>query len=153
MSESERKQIRIRKAAWPDMPGVLAIERECFPTPWIEAMYGVELSREAAVFLAADDDDGLAGYLCAWAVEEEGHILKIAVRPEKARRGIGRALMDALAAEFMRRGVREMWLEVRAGNTAARSFYADLGFSEQGGRRRYYSDTGEDAVIMLKRLD
>ena len=45
-----------------------------------------------------------------------------------------------------------IFLEVRERNRAARSLYASLGFLPVGGRRAYYADTGEDAVILLKKI-
>jgi ribosomal-protein-alanine N-acetyltransferase len=41
-----------------------------------------------------------------------------------------------------------MTLEVRTSNTAAQKLYQGFGFAPAGVRRRYYSDNGEDALIM-----
>ena len=41
-----------------------------------------------------------------------------------------------------------MHLEVRSSNHAARKLYENFGFAVQGVRRNYYTETGEDAVIM-----
>lgn len=45
-------------------------------------------------------------------------------------------------------GLVEVTLEVRASNHGARAFYRRHGFAETGLRPGYYSDNGEDAVIM-----
>jgi len=42
-------------------------------------------------------------------------------------------------------GVR---LEVRSSNSAARKLYENFGFVVDGVRHGYYSDTGEDALMM-----
>jgi ribosomal-protein-alanine N-acetyltransferase len=39
-------------------------------------------------------------------------------------------------------------LEVRRGNDAAQALYQKYGFDVVGERRRYYRDTGEDALLM-----
>jgi ribosomal protein S18 acetylase RimI-like enzyme len=45
-----------------------------------------------------------------------------------------------------------MFLEVRAGNIAARRLYRRLGFRDLGVRRGYYGP-GQDAIVMELRLD
>ena len=64
--------------------------------------------------------------------------------------GIGRALLAELLAEAERRGVRELFLEVRADNPAARGLYASMGFREIGVRPRYYQPEDVDAVVMKR---
>jgi len=39
-------------------------------------------------------------------------------------------------------------LEVRAGNLGAQALYAELGFRVAGRRTNYYTDDGEDALVM-----
>ena len=41
-----------------------------------------------------------------------------------------------------------MTLEVRASNSVAQNLYRKYTFKEMGVRRRYYSDNGEDALVM-----
>ena len=48
----------------------------------------------------------------------------------------------------MDRHAREATLEVRLSNLAARRLYEKYGFRPVGIRPRYYSDNGEDALIM-----
>jgi ribosomal protein S18 acetylase RimI-like enzyme len=61
--------------------------------------------------------------------------------------GLGRGLMHALITQARRRGVAELFLEVRADNPIARTLYESLGFEQIGLRRRYYRG-GIDAVLM-----
>ncbi|MEZ4437105.1 MAG: ribosomal protein S18-alanine N-acetyltransferase [bacterium] len=96
------------------------------------------------------DDGGPIAWLEYRVVEDEADLAEIAVAPRARRQGLGRRLVDHLVAEARARGVARIYLEVRAGNAAARALYAATGFSPCGRRRRYYSD-GEDAV--LYRLD
>jgi len=145
------KRIMIRRAEPADLPGIMEIERVSFPTPFSEASYEAEMGREISVFLVVEEAGRIAGYIFAWAVVFEGDVLKIAVAPERRRQGLGKLLMEALEQEFVRRGVKEMWLEVRENNQAARSFYLGLGFCEVVVRHGYYTDTGEDAVVMMRR--
>ena len=50
-------------------------------------------------------------------------------------------------------GARYLTLEVRPSNEPALKLYGELGFEVVGVRPRYYSDNGEDALVMVKPLD
>src|SRR5205085_10430405 len=84
----------------------------------------------------------------AWSVMDEAHITTIGVHPDHRRHGIGERLFATLLEEAAERGVRRASLEVRESNRAAQSLYAKYGFVPIARRRRYYSDTGEDAIVM-----
>lgn len=89
---------------------------------------------------------GYAGLL-APSGGDQGDIQTIAVDPAARGIGLGRGLMHALITESRRRGIADLFLEVRADNPIARSLYESLGFVEIGVRRGYYRN-GVDAVMM-----
>jgi ribosomal-protein-alanine N-acetyltransferase len=93
-----------------------------------------------------------AGFVLARAAGGEAEILTLAVLPAARRRGLGGALMAAALAGAALRGAAAMFLEVAAGNAAARGLYHGLGFAEVGRRRRYYPD-GSDALVLRRDLD
>jgi len=93
------------------------------------------------------------GYLHFWTVAGELSLLSMAVVPELRQRGLGRALMQFLEGRSASVGCARLQLEVRVGNAAARSLYSACDYLEVGRRTGYYSDTGEDAVLMTKVLD
>jgi ribosomal-protein-alanine N-acetyltransferase len=127
---------------------VIAIERRSFPTPWSLAMFVLELSKSPGVCLAAVQRDELLGYLVCSRYDRVWHLMNIAVDPVERRQGLGFRL---LAAMLERAGSDEPYtLEVRASNTAAIALYERFGFRSAGTRRRYYSDTGEDAMVMWR---
>jgi ribosomal-protein-alanine N-acetyltransferase len=95
----------------------------------------------------------LIGYLFVRVVASEMHLLKIAVTPRWRRRGVAAWAMKQCFQKARRKGAQRMILEVRASNRKALGLYAKLGFSRIGIRHQYYSDTGEDALVMAKRLD
>lgn len=77
----------------------------------------------------------------------EGEVLTLAVRPAARRSGVGRGLMDGLAAEAARRGAEVLFLEVAEPNWPARALYEAMGAALVGRRRRYYPD-GADALVL-----
>jgi ribosomal-protein-alanine N-acetyltransferase len=135
-----------RGLVYADLPSVLSIERRSFDTPWSLAMFVLELSKPSGVCLAAEREDGLAGYLVCSRYEHLWHLMNVAVDPLNRRAGIATALIERLASEIGD-GARLM-LEVRETNAGAIAMYRGLGFLEAGHRRRYYQDNGEDALVM-----
>lgn len=91
------------------------------------------------------------GYANLRILAGEGEIERIAVDPAMRRHGVGRKLMEAMAAFASGEGVGDMTLEVRAGNTAARKLYESFGFAEEGRRKDYYRNPTEDALILWRR--
>jgi [ribosomal protein S18]-alanine N-acetyltransferase len=141
-------EIRLRRLAYSDLPSVLAIERRSFQTPWSLAMFVLELSKPSGICLAAVRDDRLIGYLVCSRYADVWHLMNIAVDPALRRRGIATALLEKM---LERAGPDEAYtLEVRPSNTVAIALYERFGFRASGTRRRYYQDTGEDAVIMWR---
>ena len=92
----------------------------------------------------------LIGLGCLWAILEEAHITILAIDPRFQGQGLGQALLWALLTSANRRQLERATLEVRASNLVALSLYNKFGFQEAGRRKRYYADTGEDAVIMWR---
>jgi ribosomal-protein-alanine N-acetyltransferase len=138
----------IRQLTYSDLPRVLGIERRAFPTPWSLAMFVLELSKPSGVCLAAIQTPALVGYLICARYDEVYHLMNIAVDPDRRRHGIARTLLDAM---LDRAGHDANYtLEVRVSNAGAIALYEHYGFRSVGVRRHYYSDNGEDAVIMWR---
>jgi [ribosomal protein S18]-alanine N-acetyltransferase len=140
--------ITIRSLGYSDLPQVISIERRAFPTPWSLAMFVLELSKPSGVCLAAIEDRRIVGYLICSRYADVWHLMNIAVDPPARRRGIATALLEEMIA---RAGADAAYtLEVRPSNGSAISLYERFGFRSAGTRRRYYQDTGEDALIMWR---
>jgi N6-L-threonylcarbamoyladenine synthase len=132
-----------------DLDHVLAIERVSFPSPWSRGLFLDELLQPATrAWFVADSPWGLLGYAGLMEVEDEGHLLNLAVRADARGRGVATALIAAVLEEARRRGVHRLTLEVRPSNAVALEAYRRAGFEDVGRRPGYYSDTGEDAIIM-----
>ena len=140
----------IRPLAYSDLPKVLAIERRSFPTPWSLSMFVLELSKPSGICLARLTGTQMQGYLICARYDQAWHLMNIAVDPVLRRRGVARALIDAM---IERAGVdANFTLEVRVSNAGAIALYESYGFRSVGTRRRYYADTGEDALIMWRAI-
>jgi ribosomal-protein-alanine N-acetyltransferase len=142
-------RVEIAPMTAENIPAVLEIERRSFATPWPRDAYTHELDHNrTAVYLVARQDDVIVGYAGMWVVMDEAHITTIAVDPPLRGMGIGESLLIALVDRAIERRARWIQLEVRRSNVVAQNLYRKYGFRDVGVRRHYYSDNGEDAVVM-----
>ena len=135
--------------------GIIAIEKTSFQQPWQRISFLNELScRDALDVVVLDPLGGqILAYACLRLTLDEIHLLKIAVAPRWRRRGIAAWLLDFCFGLARRRDAREVYLEVRRSNVSAIGLYDKVGFQIIGTRPKYYMDTGEDALIMMKSLE
>ncbi len=137
----------IRDMLAEDIPQVMDIERASFPTPWTEGMFRHQLLLYDIAVNLVTEVEGIA-YAVSWIASDEIHLLSIAVAPSERRRGYACGLLKEVIRRGATMGARTVILEVRRGNAAAQKFYEGRGFIVIGIRRRYYADTGEDAIVM-----
>ncbi len=88
---------------------------------------------------------GIAGF---WIMVDEAHITTIAVRNAYRRQGVGERLLIEIVELAGKLKANVVTLEVRASNKQAQELYKKYGFQKVGIRRGYYTDNGEDAVLM-----
>lgn len=135
-----------------DVVGQIALA--CFPVPWSREEFGKELQRPYAHLRVLRPALGapICAFMNFWCVGDEVQLMNVATLPVERGKGYGRALMSDLVQRARESHAALVTLEVRRGNTPARSLYRAFGFTDQGIRPRYYSDNGEDAVVMHLQL-
>ena len=131
---------------------VAELEKRCFPDPWSERSIASELSNQLALWLVAEDNGVVAGYIGSQTVPDESDMMNVAVHPNYRRRGIAEALVNTLCDALKERGSVSLTLEVRASNEPAKALYEKLGFEQVGRRPNYYRNPKEDALILKKML-
>ena len=131
---------------------IAALEEQLFSAPWDEASVRGELINELSLWLVAEEDGCVLGYIGSQTVLGESDMLNLAVHPDHRRKGIGRMLTQALCDSLWQKGSQCITLEVRASNNPAKSLYESMGFVSVGRRPRYYSRPTEDADILRKEL-
>ena len=132
-----------------DLAAVQDVERASFPIPWPANAFRHELTQNRnARYVVVREDDRVVAYAGVWLMVDEAHITTFAVHPDARRRRIGERLLQRLFEIAAELAAEWLTLEVRASNIAAQKLYEKYGFRRAGVRRRYYSDNGEDALIM-----
>ena len=149
ISQGEQPQLTIRRATEADVPDIMQIERTSFPSPWSEWGMRAEITYiRGRIYLVAILDGHLVAYLGGRRAADTCHIGTIAVDPTRRRQGIGEGILLVLLLHLVEQNTKEVTLEYRTDNTAARRLYQKVGFTHLRTSRGYYRDTGEDAHEM-----
>lgn len=143
MTEVVYRQMKVE-----DVERVAKLEKICFSSPWSEEALRSELTNNVSYYVVAVCDGAVQGYAGMWVMFDEAHMTNIAVAPEYRERGIARRMILHLMRAALAKGAERMTLEVRENNHRAQRLYAALGFGFAGIRRKYYTDTGENALIL-----
>ncbi|MHB0913352.1 MAG: ribosomal protein S18-alanine N-acetyltransferase [Armatimonadota bacterium] len=148
IGKSVKASVCVDRMHLEDIGAVVALDHECFATPWSESSYMTELSNHSAYYIVACMEDRIVGYAGEWIIVDEAHITTIGVDPECRGQKIGERLLIALIDEAIFRGASRITLEVRRSNYVAQSLYRKYGFQSVAVRKSYYTDNNEDALVM-----
>jgi ribosomal-protein-alanine N-acetyltransferase len=158
-----RQSLSLEMMREGDVATVQEIEREIFATPWPRNAYYRELASRSSAhyvvlrqegletptrFRAAEMDPTIIGYGGMWRMYDEAHVTTIGVRRDLHHRGYGRILFAGLVQAAYDMGAKWVTLEVRTTNDNAMRMYEGFGFKVIGRRKGYYTDNGEDAIVM-----
>ena len=146
--------VHYRKMTAADVEAVYAIELATFPVPWTLDSFHYEMreNKYAHYIVAINDDNKIIGFCGMWIVIDAAQITNVAVLQEARGLGIGEALMREAMQVAKDGGAEMMSLEVRVTNTVAQNLYRKLEFQDGGVRKGYYTDNGEDALVMWVKL-
>ncbi|MCL2933636.1 MAG: ribosomal protein S18-alanine N-acetyltransferase [Trichodesmium sp. MAG_R03] len=167
--------VKIQKMSPKHISSVVELDRLCFGGLWNAQGYQRELESPNSdllilvisqntedsneeVFLKSSsfqsqisfNHQSIIGIGCLWAILEEAHITILGIHPQYQRLSFGQLLLYTLMRSAWKRGLERATLEVAASNISALSLYYKFGFQDVGRRRRYYQQTGEDALILWR---
>lgn len=147
---------QLRPLQLEDIEAVLAIEAQSFPSVTSETVYRHELTDNTLASyqaLTVGETKQLIGYAGFWLMADEAHVSIIAVDPAWRGKRLGELLLLNLLHLACEQQAILATLEVRRSNVVAQKLYEKYGFEQVGQRRRYYRDTGEDALLMTVLFD
>ncbi len=148
------KDVTILPMTRDDLDEVVRIETASFRQPWSRRQFEIELknpvSHQYIVRISINNRQRVAGYIIFWLIHGEAHILNIAIHPLFRKRGLARRLLEASLDIMKKKGIDEVYLEVRRSNEPAINLYTSFGFELIYIREMYYGD--EDALVMRLNL-
>jgi ribosomal-protein-alanine N-acetyltransferase len=148
----EQLGLVLRTMVVADIDEVHALEQSVFPHPWSRANFVDSLASGYDAWVLREADEGaLAGYFLVMYAVDEAHLLDVAVSGARQGSGLGRFLLDRIAARSRAKGMASILLEVRPSNERALQVYARYGYTQIGRRKGYYpahEGKREDAIVM-----
>jgi N6-L-threonylcarbamoyladenine synthase len=140
----------VREMETGDLPSVMAIENASFDSPWSLGMMAGEVGQRLGWSrVAVGPGAGVVGFIIGRRYPDVWHVMNLAVAPPRRRAGVGESLLaDFLEAADL--AGTEVVLEVRQDNREATALYEAWGFEVVAVRRAYYTDSGEDALMMSR---
>ncbi len=133
-----------------DAKKIAELEAQCFTLPWSVEQCSLVFKQKHFFSFGLKLKQGISqliAYISFYQVLDEMEILNIAVLPQFRRNGLGQFLLINTLQIASNMGMTTVVLEVRPSNVAARKLYEGIGFKHIGNRPKYYTDTGEDALI------
>lgn len=133
-----------------DVEGVFKVSTLSFKTPWSKTSISNEINNPLAKYIVAIDNTNneVIGFIGAWIIAGEADIMNVAVHPDYRKLGIASKLLSSLITLCKNLNCSKINLEVKASNIPAQNLYKKFSFVENGLRKGYYQDTGEDAILM-----
>lgn len=154
MSELQGTGLQQAPMTAADVDEVWALECSVFPYPWSRGNFADAVASGYDCWTLRDAGGALAGYYLLMYALDEAHLLDVALAGKLQGQGLGRRLLDAVAARARSQGMGSILLEVRPSNERALDVYRRHGYIHIGRRKGYYPAGAagrEDAIVM--RLD
>ena len=143
--------VKIRKMTTSDCKMVAELEKQIFSQPWSEQGFLEAILGTTNIFLVAEEEQEICGYIGMYQSLDEGEITNVAVAPPKRGNGIGKQLLESALEEAKKQNISQIVLEVRVSNVSAIHLYERCGFFNAGIRKGFYDFPKEDAYIMIYR--
>lgn len=153
VAEKENKflvTVQFEPMSLDDLNRVMEIECATYSHPWSKKSMQDELDRNFALCRVARINNQVKGYLIAWLIRGEIHLLNLALDPDVKRLGLGGLFLKYLFDWGRKNGAAQVFLEVRESNLPARRLYEKTGFVMIGRRINYYPEEKEDAITMAR---
>lgn len=155
MQRNSSDDLSISEMKETDLNEIMAIEKKSFVAPWSKRLF-----RETLVFRLSFNfvarkkiDNGMVGYANFYLIGDEAHMLNIAISPESRKKGYAGRLLAHAIRVLKEKNANQFFLEVREGNDDAITLYRKFGFIMIGRRKRYYTETNEDALVMYMKVE
>ena len=140
--------IEIDKMTFEDLEIIKQDLSEKFDEFWTYRILKSELEDTNSIYIVAKNDNKIVGFAGIKLIFDEANIMNIVVKKEMRGKKIGSILLENLIIISKTKNAKTITLEVNVNNIPAISLYKKYNFTEIGRRKKYYNNS-EDAIIML----
>lgn len=132
-------KINVRQAFPSDAENIFIIDNEYEFEKYSLDSIKTTLKNDNYLNIIASVDGVYCGYLSAIIIEDECELLKVVVKKDYRKNGLGSELIDYLINYCLNKNVSSIFLEVREDNIPAKNLYLSKGFEKIGVREKYYT--------------
>ena len=126
---------------------IFQIEESSFKNPWSYESLLAEINNKLSLNRVFLEEKKVLGYLFGWNLDSEYHLNNIAVNPSCRRKGVAKKMINNII--FIPR-IKNIYLEVSSLNGKAINFYEEIGFKQNGLRKKYYRDESDALLYKLE---
>lgn len=146
--------IEIRMMSEDDIENVLKVDQQIFSASWTEDIYKHEiLDNQYAHYFVVEADGQIIGFAGLWIVDHAAQVTNIGILEKYRGYNIGEKLFGFTLQYAINQGVTRLSLEVRISNIVAQKMYRKFGLVPGEVIKEYYTDNGEDALVMWVNFD
>ena len=148
------EEVRVRFVDACHISDLIRLGQSVNLSPWTADSYLSELKNPDAVMLRlVSQENKTIGFVVGRFVNSsadhiDAEIYNIAIAESEQRKGNGQRLFDEFLDSCRRRGVNNIWLEVRQSNERAIAFYKRNGFQPVQKRSHFYENPREHGWLM-----
>ncbi len=148
-----KKSYKFRSLEFKDLDQIMEIEKLSNPTPWSIGSF-IDCINSSYQNIVIFEDDSLLGFCISTVNFTESHLLNISIHPDFRSQGLGQKLLSKTEKELTKKGVSDIFLEVRNSNISAINFYKKNNYKKVGKRKNYYRllEGREDGLIYTKHM-
>lgn len=128
-------------------PTIAALVEEAYTVAsnWTTAGFAEDLVAPQSVYYGVYHEETLIGFMGFQLVLDEGTLTNVAIHPDEQGAGLATRLWQMAQYDLATKGIKTVFLEVRAHNEPAKRFYEKVGFTKFHIRSHYYQNPVEDA--------
>ncbi len=155
MPREPSDDIEIEEMQETDIDQIVAIEKRSFVAPWSKRLFQETISFPLSfnIVIRKKVDNKVVGYANFYVIGNEVQVLNIAVNPESRKKGYAAKLLGCAIETLASGKAEDFFLEVRVSNADAIRLYEGFGFKKVGVRKKYYTETNEDAIVMHLKVE
>lgn len=145
--------IKINKVGIENFELLRKLDLNNFEDPWTEEMLKQELELPQSEYYGLFNDDDLLGFCGGWYIADEYQINKIVIDKQHQNKKLGQMFLVYIMELYRIKGAKQSVIEVRESNIRAIKAYTKAGFDFIGKRENYYTNNGENAYVMIRKLN
>ena len=142
-----KKIIEIISLNENDAEKLSELEASFFSSFWTADQFARGLKKKALYAFGIKDLEEIVAYIAFSYIDGTVEIFNIATKSMHRNIGMGKNLLLCVQNFVKENKGQKILLDVRETNYTAQRLYERVGFVQIGKRKKYYSDTGEDALI------